>query len=138
MISKPCGRADRGCTGIVEAPGPKTLAGREYCCVRCAVHARMEAGWKPELGLTREQKQLGGKRGGKIAGLRRRKVALITAVRVMAPFFTPEFCEGLSNDQLARVKVIIGRSFRRGYRSGYRAGYAARPQRRKAPGRRAA
>jgi hypothetical protein len=133
-MTKPCARAPRGCLGIIEAPGPKTLAKREFCSGSCAVRARLEAGWHPDRALTRDQRRRGGQQGGKVAGMRRRRQALMGAVLKLGKFLTPEFLEGLSAAQEARVRVLLGRAYRIGHRRGYRAGCAARklqPQRRK-------
>lgn len=132
MLSKPCGRAARGCDRAIEAPGPRTLAARQFCSVRCAVLARMEAGWKPQDALTPAQRQLGGRRGGKTSGLHKRKRAMVSAVAELERFLTPEFLEGLLPDQAARVRVLLARAYRRGHRRGYRAGFWGRTNRRKA------
>jgi hypothetical protein len=129
-LTKPCARAARGCAGIIEAPGPKTLAKRDFCSVSCAVRARLEAGWQPDRSFTLEQRRRGGKRGGKLAGLRRRRQALVGAVAKLRKFLTPEFLDGLSAEQEARVRVLLARAYRVGHRRGYRAGYAATAQQR--------
>lgn len=131
--TKPCARADKGCGGEVREQGrPARFQRRVFCSVRCAVQFRIEAGWQPARSLTREGRARGGARGGKIAALRNRKDSIMRATKPMERFLTPDFREGLSGEQLARVLVLIGRAYRIGHRVGYRAGWHAKAYRRKA------
>ena len=89
----------------------------------------MEAGWHPERALTLAQRQLGGRRGGKTAGLHKRKRAMLSTVARLERFLTPAFLDGLAPDQIARVKALLARAYRVGHRRGYRAGFWGRTNR---------
>lgn len=58
--------------------------------------------------------------GGKVAGQRRHRRSLQKAVAECERFLTREFKLGLSADQLARVRVLMARSFERGHSLGAR------------------
>ena len=59
--------------------------------------------------------------GGKIAGRRRHRRSLIKAVRACERFLTPAFQEGLTADQLARIRVLMGRIYILGHFHGRQA-----------------
>lgn len=122
-LTKACARV--GCPHPISAPGPKGLAARTWCSVSCAVSDRVARGWQPHSSLTPASRAKGGAKGGKLAGLRRRKACLLRHVKQMEPLLTEPFRDGLSPEQVARVKVLLGRAHRRGHRIGYRAGFAA-------------
>lgn len=124
MEPKACGRADRGCVGFVRAFTLQRRPKTTYCSHSCAVRARVEAGWRPHGGLTKAGRQLGGRRGGHISGIRKKRDALLRAVQPMEKYLTPEFKDGLSPDQLARVRVLIARAYQVGHRRGYQTGHA--------------
>ena len=131
MFTKPCARP--GCTGVVEEPTPAVFEERQFCSVRCVVKVRIAAGWKPHGNLTPEIWSRGGSRGGKIAGLHRRKATTIKHATRIAAIIPQDLEDALSPKQLALVKVLLVRAVRIGHRKGYRAGYAAKRYRPRVP-----
>jgi hypothetical protein len=126
MLSKPCGRADRGCKGVITAPGPKTLAMRSWCSVSCAVKARVEAGWKPETCLTADVRRRAGSIGGRIAGDRRKQRTMVRVVRALESLIPAALKDELTDQQFRCVKVLIGRAFLEGRELGYHAGWVSK------------
>jgi hypothetical protein len=126
MLSKPCGRADRGCKGVITAPGPKTLAMRSWCSVSCAVKARVEAGWRPETCLTADVRRRAGSIGGRIAGDRRKRQSMIRVVAALESLIPDGLKAGLTDAQLRCVKVLLGRGFQQGHDLGYHAGWVSK------------
>lgn len=132
-MTKPCGRADRGCLRLIEAPGPKTLASKQFCSLSCSARARFEAGWNPLKSMTREQRSRGGRKGGKASAVHRQRRAALNAIARLEPqLLTPAFVEELSRDQIARLKAILVRADRQAYKRGFHAGWtsgrAGRPE----------
>jgi hypothetical protein len=124
LLTKPCRRVDRGCTRLVEAMSPGELTKRLYCSVRCAVVARIEAGWQPHAIMTPESRRRGGQRGGKLAGVERRRMSALRIASDLSVYLRPSLTVGLTADQLARVKALLVRAYRAGYKTGYHSGNA--------------
>lgn len=121
MVSKPCPRAGRdGCRGTIVARDKWRLNLQKTCSKSCAWHARVEAGWIPNRGLTREHQVRGARIGGRRSGDRRHKVALARAVEECADLIPKEFERELSARGVALVKVLLGKAFRIGYSLGDR------------------
>jgi hypothetical protein len=119
MLWKPCGRD--GCSTLIERRAQYLLDRRKFCSKSCAIQARYAAGWTPHQFLTTEARSRGARMGGKVAGRRRHRRTLIKAVRACERFLTPEFQEGLTADQLARIHVLMGRIYILGHFHGRQA-----------------
>lgn len=118
MVSKPCGRASKGCTQLVTAAGPKTLAVRTFCSCSCASRARVEAGWKPHASLTPEVHQKAGRIVGRMVGQRRHLEALARSVARYERLIPARVKAGMTAEQLACVRVLLGKAGADGYRRG--------------------
>lgn len=122
-LEKPCER--QGCTSVIYAPGPKTLAKRRFCSCRCQYEHRHAAGW-PHYKLTREDRRRGGQKGGMIAGRRRRKEAMLRRASTLRSLITDDIREALAPEQLARITALLVRAYMTGEKRGYHAGWMAR------------
>jgi len=113
-FSKPCGRT--GCREPIEAPTQRRLDERQYHSKSCAMTARLATGWRPPV--TPEDRARGGRLGGKAAGRKRHRRALLKAVQSCERFLDETFCDGLSAQQLARIRVLMARCFLFGHLRG--------------------
>lgn len=108
-FTKPCGRV--GCAVSVTVPKPYLLKRRKYCSMSCATQDRMSKGWVPHRFLTAEDRARGGVKGGLVTGGLRHRQTLANAVRQCERLLPAVFHDELSAHQLARIRVLMGRSF---------------------------
>ncbi len=113
MATKPCGYGK--CPNVIEGPEYR-LKHRVFCSKGCGMSARLATGWKPPITL--EGRSLGARRGGKEAGRRAHRRSLIRAVRVCERFLDDDFRDGLTAQQLARLRVLMARAYLKGYLRG--------------------
>lgn len=116
-LSKPCERA--GCSGVITAPGPRTLAKRHFCNNRCHYEHRKANGW-PHHVLSTADRRKGGRVGGAVAGERRRRQAARRKAEAVAKLVTHEMRERLTHLQVIRLTAIFAQAFSAGYKRGYR------------------
>jgi hypothetical protein len=81
----------------------------------------MANGWKADTYLTAEGRSKGAKIGGKVSGHKRHLAALAKAVRACEVFLTGDVMEGMTTQQITRVRVLLGRAYAKGHVRGRQA-----------------
>lgn len=114
IYTKPCDNPK--CSELITATQPARLKDRQYHSKSCAMSARLATGWRPPL--KPEDRARGGRLGGKAAGQKAHRRALLKAVQSCERFLNDEFRDGLSAQQLARLRVLMARCFLFGHLRG--------------------
>ncbi len=126
MNTKPCERS--GCTVFITQAGktPKDYASRRFCSPKCAAKHRYETtGYMPSM--TPEQREAAGRKGGSVAGARKRRAAALRVTEWLAQHLPDTMTAGWSARDVARVKALIARAWNDG-RTAERARLRMEPQ----------
>ena len=108
---KPCARP--GCEGICQSFTPSQHARKRYCTVSCSMRDRVAQGWRPPKHPQSFYQAIGLK-GGKQAGIVRRKKAALDAARDLAGMIPEDMELRLGAKDYQRVLVLLTRAWRRG------------------------
>lgn len=124
MFTKPCERANLGCLGLAKAHCLSRLETRRFCSPKCVYLARVDGGLGPGVLLTREQLSAAGKSGGREAGVRRRRAAMLKTIgplQVEAKR-TLEFAGArLRPEDLKAIEYLLANIYIAGWKKGYQA-----------------
>lgn len=112
-MTKPCERP--GCPVPITHAGktPSRYARLRFHSTRCAALYRHATGWIP-IPMTPEQRLEAGRKGGLIAGERRRRAAVLRVSQALQGYITPSIEASLSARDLARVKALLARAWNDG------------------------
>jgi hypothetical protein len=126
MRTKVCARD--GCTVLIDTNlHPAAYASRKFCSAECSFQAR---GWKIPPPVTPEQRQRICSLGGIASGKLRRLQGIERVAATLEEFVTSAMKDALAPRDLARLKALLARAYRRGWEKGLSAGGS---RRRKAP-----
>lgn len=113
MLTKPCTRG--GCTATVNRKRPDLFDKAKYCSRRCAAIDRLCAGWMPHAPLMRpEVLAISHSRGGKAAAVKARQRRAQRICEKLAGLLTHPVFDGLSHQQRAAMKVLLGKAYQIG------------------------
>lgn len=121
MNSRPCPRAGQHkCLGTITVKHAKDLKRRRFCSRHCSAQGKLAAGWIPHRHMTAESRSRGAKIAGRISGQKRHRASVVNATAHCERYMPDSFRAGLTASQLARIRVLMARSFLRGYSLGIR------------------
>lgn len=120
--TKPCARADRGCARLVVRTTQYALDHATFCSRRCNGLSRAESAPIPA-----ERRAAGGRLGARRSAETRRRRAVQRRAAEVLRFLPRDLRDGLSDPELRRLQVLVGRVWADGHTRGYAAGYRARP-----------
>jgi hypothetical protein len=118
MFTKPCLRAADGCQGLVKDSRPSRLLRRKFCCSWCSNRYQVERGIHPLQHKSIAQRRASGRKGGKVGAETRRKAAVLTAVKQIETLLPEELLGKLTNQEQARLRLLMGLAWQRGHKVG--------------------
>ena len=125
LLVKPCARG--GCTGVITAYGPKTLARHAFCSPRCAYLDRVRReGHRWFHALTPAERRRGAQRAWKITAARAQRRAITNAATLALALVPRDIVDTLTPMQLVRLKLAMGRMWIKAKQVGYAASYRRR------------
>lgn len=118
VVTKPCGRAGRGCRALIRATSQASLDARVYCSTRCAGLARAESGALSPATLTDDARRAGGRLGGRRSAEARRSLAVRRAVEATEALIPRGVLARLDDHARGLLSIALARAYRRGLRAG--------------------
>jgi hypothetical protein len=115
MVTKPCARASDGCQGLAIASCPSRLAKRKFCSSRCAALYYVERGTHVLQTISVAQRRAAGRRGGKLGGEKRRKVAVQAAAQRCKSLMPAALRAKLTEREQAVLLLLFVRAWESGH-----------------------
>jgi hypothetical protein len=108
IFQKLCARG--GCTGVIIAGGPKTLARWDFCSHRCSYLERLRIDGRSWCHtLTQADRRAGGAISGPRTGAKNHQRAIVAASERSMALLPADIVDILTPLQLCRLRVAVGR-----------------------------
>lgn len=114
LLSKPCARG--GCEVLITSAGktPSRYAKTRFCSNRCHALHRHSLGTFPPPPMTADERIAAGRKGGLVAGERKRRAAALRLADALNKYITPSMEASLSYRDLTRMKALLARAWNDG------------------------